>query len=276
MIELKDRKAYIITEIAWTVFSATDMIVLSVFLSTKESSVYSVYNMIYSNISLLLNTVYFSVCYVLGQTFYDNIEQYKKIHDIYNSVFIGAITILISVAYILTLPFVKLYTKGVTDVLYIHNILPLLFCLVQFLSWSRYVNGNLIGVAGKIKKIIWVNILEAVINLVSSIALVNVFGIVGVLFATVIALPLKVIYCCYVSERIILKRKPIRFLKICLGNLGFFSLVAVISRGININVNNYLDFFVYGILFTVVITVIGAVVNLALNHDLYYVIKKLF
>ena len=30
-LELKDRNSYIITEIAWTVFSSTDMIILSVF-----------------------------------------------------------------------------------------------------------------------------------------------------------------------------------------------------------------------------------------------------
>ena len=42
--KLKDSNAFIVTEIAWTIFSSTDMIVLSVFVSTKLSSVYSVYS----------------------------------------------------------------------------------------------------------------------------------------------------------------------------------------------------------------------------------------
>ncbi len=38
--KLPDRNAYILTEIAWTIFSSTDMIVLSMFVSTALSSVY--------------------------------------------------------------------------------------------------------------------------------------------------------------------------------------------------------------------------------------------
>ena len=47
---LKDRNSYILTEICWTIFSSTDMIVLSTFVSTQISSVYGIYNMIFSNI----------------------------------------------------------------------------------------------------------------------------------------------------------------------------------------------------------------------------------
>ena len=34
--KLKDRNSYIVTEVAWTVFSSTDMIVISIFCSTKQ------------------------------------------------------------------------------------------------------------------------------------------------------------------------------------------------------------------------------------------------
>lgn len=51
-------------------FSSTDMIVLSTFISTQAASVYSVYNLVFSNLNLLLNTVYSSVSYILGQTYY--------------------------------------------------------------------------------------------------------------------------------------------------------------------------------------------------------------
>ena len=94
---------------------------------------------------------------------------------------------------ILTIPFVKLYTVGITDVNYIYTQLPLLFSLIQILSWSRYVSGNLTGIAGYAKQTSYISLLEAILNLTLSILFVYKYGIVGVLFATLISLPLKVI-----------------------------------------------------------------------------------
>ncbi len=136
--KLKDRNAFIVTEIAWTIFSSTDMIVLSVFVSTKLSSVYSVYSLVFSNLNLLLNSVYSSVSYVLGCTFHEDEKKYVTYHDAFTTIFMGGMTILMCITYILILPFIRLYTNGVTDVEYIYTILPVMFCLVQILSWSRY------------------------------------------------------------------------------------------------------------------------------------------
>lgn len=264
-IKLKDRNSYIIIEITSTVFNSTDMIILSVFVSTQLSSVYGIYDMVFSNLTLLLNSVYFSVVYLLGYSYHDSKEKYIHLHDTFNSVFLGTITILMMVCYFLTIPFVSLYTKGVTDTNYIYTSLPLLFCLVQMLSWSRFVGGNLIGVAGRVKKAVWVNVLEAVINLTCSVIFVQKFGIVGVLFATVIALIPKVIYCNYVGDRIILKRSCWNTIKILGTNFILFFVVVLIKPYIHIEVNSYLSFAIYGIGLSVLFTVIVMVVNSLLN-----------
>ena len=264
-IKLKDRNSYIIIEITSTVFNSTDMIILSVFVSTQLSSVYGIYNMVFSNLTLLLNSVYFSVVYLLGYSYHDSKEKYIHLHDTFNYVFLGTITILMMVCYFLTIPFVSLYTKGVTDTNYIYTSLPLLFCLVQMLSWSRFVGGNLIGVAGRVKKAVWVNILEAVINLTCSVIFVQKFGIVGVLFATVIALLPKVIYCNYVGDRIILKRSCWNTIKILGTNFILLFAVVLIKPYIHIEVNSYLSFAVYGIGLSVLFTVIVMAVNSLLN-----------
>lgn len=264
-IKLKDRNSYIVTEICWTIFSSTDMIVLSTFISTQMSSVYGVYNMIFANISLLLNSVYNSVTYLLGQTYHESKEKYIKLHDTFNSVFFGLMTALMMVCHFLTIPFVSIYTKGVIDVNYIYESLPMMFCLVQLLSWSRYVSGNLIGVAGRVRKAVWVNILEAAINLVCSIFFVQKFGIVGVLFATVMALPIKLIYCNYVSDTIILNRSCWNTIKILVTNFLLYFAAVYFQTFIHIEINSYLSFAVYGIglsiLFIALVMVINALIN---------------
>ena len=106
--KLQDRNAYVITEIAWTIFSSTDMIVLSTLISTQLSSVYSIYNMIFVNLNVLLNAVYYSLTYLLGYAYHENIKNYEGLHDAFISTFLGIMTVLMSVCYLLTIPFVTL------------------------------------------------------------------------------------------------------------------------------------------------------------------------
>lgn len=265
---LPDRKSYIIIEIAWTIFSSTDMILLSIFVSTQLASVYSVYNLPIVALNGLLNAVYCALNYNLGISYHEDIEKYKKVHDMFNSVFIGAMTILMSVTYVLLIPFVKLYTKGVTDINYVYPMLPLLFCMVQLLSWNRFVSGNLFGVAGKIKSVEKISIIEALIKLILSIILIVSHGIVGALIATVVALPIKVIYCNYVADKVILKRPIVKTISILGVNWLLFAIVVVINPFLNLNIDSYLSFALYGGIVFVVISMISVLLNAIVNKDL--------
>lgn len=267
--KLPDKNANLISEIAWVVFSSTDMIVLSIFVSTSSSSVYSIYNMVFVALHGLLDAVYQSINYHLGQKYNSgDIEGYKRLHDLFNSIFIFGICLLMSVCYFLIIPFVKLYTNGVTDIDYIHPLLPILFSLVQILSWSRYISGNLIGISFRLKPAIKVNVAEALINLSLSLVLVHFFDIEGVLLATVLALPLKVIYCTYISDVVILKRKPFKTLSILLTNYAVFGISVTISHLVNIQIENYIQFVLWGGFLFVVEFVIFLFFNIIANKDL--------
>ena len=273
--KLKDRNAFIVTEIAWTIFSSTDMIVLSVFVSTKLSSVYSVYSLVFSNLNLLLNSVYSSVSYVLGCTFHEDEKKYVTYHDAFTTIFMGGMTILMCITYILILPFIRLYTNGVTDVEYIYTILPVMFCLVQILSWSRYVSGNLTGLAGYAKTVSYISIAEAIVNLFLSVLFVQKWGIIGVLFATVVALPIKVIYCTYVCDKKILRRSVWRSMMIFIPNYLLFAITIVVNHAINLNINNYLSFAVNGCIVSIVCFAVGGIANYIANPECIKIVKKI-
>lgn len=265
---LPDRKSYIIIEIAWTIFASTDMILLSIFASTEVASVYSVYNLPFVALNSLLNAVYCAINYNLGLSYHDNIQKYMKVHDMFNSLFIGAMTVLMSVTYILMIPFIKLYTKGITDINYIYPILPVLFCLVQLLSWSRFVSGNLLGLAGKIQSAVKISVIEAIVNLTLSIIMVQRYGIVGVLVATVAALPLKVIYCNYVSDIVILKRSPIRTLSILGVNMLLFISVVFVNPLLNFQIDSFLSFILNGCIIFIMLSLISVLINVSVNREL--------
>ena len=267
-VELPDRNAYIVTEIAWTIFSSTDMIILSMFISTKLSSVYYVYNMVFVALNGLLNAAYAAINYNLGHAYVTDIEKYKKVHSFYHSFFLAAMTVLMCVAYIMIIPFVKLYTAGVTDAEYIYKPLPLLFCLVQLLSWSRYVAGNLSGIAGYAKQTSNVSLIEALINITISVILVNYLGIVGVLIATVIALPLKVVYLNWLAERKVMKRSPKKTIMTLIVNYLIFGATVVLNEYITISVNSYAYFFIYAGCLFILYLIITFMLNALVNKDL--------
>ena len=212
--KLKDRNAYVLTEIASAIFSSTDMIVLSAFVSTALSSVYSTYNMVYIALQTLLDSIYTSVKYKLGYSYQEGINKYKIVHDLYNSIFLGSTTFLVCVAYWLIIPFIKLYTKGVTDINYVYIWAPLCFSLVQMFSKCRSIGGTLTGIAGYAKPVGKVSMIEAFLNIVFSLIFVHSFGIYGVLIATVCALPVKIFYVNYVSDIKVIKRSPLKTVSI--------------------------------------------------------------
>ena len=271
--KLKNRNAYVTAEIAWVVFSSTDMVVLSTFVSTMISSVYSIYNLVFGSLTTILNTVYNSVVYLLGQAYHESLEKYTKLHDIFMSAFVGVPTIVMSVCYILIIPFIRLYTAGVSDINYIYEYVPLLFCIIQLLSFSSYVTRNLTNIGGYAKQAGIVSVIEAAVNLTLSVILVQWLGIYGVLIATVVALPLKAVYCAYISDRKILKRSMKKTIAILGGNYLFFAAVAVVESYLKLNINNYLEFAAAGVVVTAACSVVGLAVNVAVNPECVGIVK---
>ena len=275
-IKLPDRKSYVLTEICWTIFSSTDMIVLSIFVSTQLSSVYGVYNMIFANITLLINAVYSSLTYILGYNYHQDIKKYEIIHDSFTSIFLGLITITMSVCCILTIPFVRIYTCGVADINYVYTALPILFGLIQMISWSRYVSGNLTGLAGYAKQTSCISLIEAIINLTLSIILVQKYGIIGVTIATVIALPLKVFWCTYIADKKVMKRSYKKTVFIIGVNFIVFFLAVFLSKIYYPPINNYGQFMIWGIMLLLFFGIIDIGLNFMVNKECWNVIRRYF
>lgn len=273
---LKDRNAYILNEIAWTIFSSTDIIILSTFISTQMASVYSVYNLVFSNLNVLLNTVYMSVSYLLGQKFHKDINEYIRVHDAFTSVFVGTMTIFMAISYNLIIPFVTLYTSGITDVEYVYPLLPIMFCLVQILSWSRFVTGSLTGIAGYAKRVSYISLIQAIMNITLSVLFVRRFRIVGVLAATVFAMPIKVIYCAYLSDRVILKRSYKNTIKILGANYMLFAISVLANKWLHFQPTGYGEFFARGGAYATIFFVVGVVFNIIANPEIICFIIKRF
>ena len=277
MEALSQRNAFLIHEISGTVFSSTDIFVLSTFCNLKVASVYSVYNMIFTALNSLINSINNGLVYILGQTYAKNKIKYNKLHDAYNSFYMALVFSLISVAYLLIIPFVNLYTRGVTDAVYVDFKLPLLFALIQLMSCGRAVSARLITIAGHAKTTQWRSLAEAAINLTASIILVNWIGIYGVLLGTIIALLYRVNDIIIYANKMVLNRSPWNTYKKWLINVGMFTIFILIAyfsqKTFLIVCNSYVVFLIMGLLFSIASFLLYFGIAILTNKDLLEFVK---
>ena len=276
---LSERNAFIVHEISGTIFSSTDVFLISVFCNLKLASVYSIYNMVFHSLSNLITTVNNSVDYILGQTYAkEDVGAYTKVHDMYETVYSAITFSLFTVAYMLVLPFVRLYTRGVSDITYIDVLLPLLFSLIQLLYCSKVVGNRLINISGHAKATQNRSIIEAGLNLGSSLILVNVIGIYGVLCGTIIALLYRVNDVFIYANHKILHRGTFVTYRKMLTNLAVFAGFAVIEYLVHNLLmkccSNYMYFALLGIAFTAICFIAYFTVAIILEKDLRTIVMN--
>ena len=243
---LSQRGAFVIHEISTVIFQNTDIFLISVFCSIKEASVYSVYNMVFVALSGITTIFFKGIDFNLGLEYHRDIEKYKKMHDTYETMINCFVFAIISAAYLVMLPFVRLYTAGVTDINYIIPILPVLFSVIQLLSASRSVASKLITISGHAKETIPNTIAETVINLVSSVVFVLVLGMEGVLLGTIVALLYRTNDIILYANIKILKRKPWHAYKTMLLNFVLFAAIVAVTYALPLPIGNYLQFLLWG------------------------------
>lgn len=266
---LYQKKYFMITEISWTAFSCTPMVLLSFFCDFKIVSVYAIYNLVFSSLSTLLNTVYYGTQFVLSREYHQSKEKYILLHDSYDCCFDFLIFASMAICYVMILPFIKLYTAGISDINYIDKYLPFLFCLVQLLSWIRYVSGNLVNISGHVNKVTKISIAETVINIVVSVVLVNFIGIYGVLIGTSIALLLKSNYLIVYANKAILQRSAFQTYKTVAVNFLLFVLVMAVASKIDLYCDNYFQWLIRAICCAAVIIIVFLIGNVLANIKLF-------
>ena len=192
---ISQKNSVLVHQISEMVFNHTDVVILTLIVGDlKVVSVYTLYNMLVDMISTLIANINTGFEFRLGQLYNTDKKRHEKVFDIYETYYMAFAFALYTVTYIYLLPFVKLYTSGVTDTNYLLPLLPLLFVSYKLLVCGRSACGKLSSYAGHFKQTRIHSIIETIINLIVSIVAViilenkNGLGIYGVLIGTIAAL----------------------------------------------------------------------------------------
>ena len=249
--------------IAFVVHKNTDIVILTICGSLADISVYSVYLIV---INAVKNVTH-SFIGGLDATFGDMIakdekEKLSKSFKKYEVYYLTIATIIFASTMFLITPFIKIYTKGITDANYIVPEFAVIMVLAEFVWAIRQPYNDLIKVAGHFRQTrvgAWV---EAVSNIIVSFILVWQFGIVGVAIGTLIAMSFRTIEFMYYTSKYILNRSIWHSLKRLLIIVFEVGLISIIVNVIpQTDLTNYKDW----ALQAVVVTSISSVVVITTN-----------
>jgi O-antigen/teichoic acid export membrane protein len=266
--------------IAYFLHSNTDVVVLTVLADLKSVAVYSVYNMVTANIQNLCISFISGMEALFGDMLAK--EEYDQLHrtfGLYETIISVITLVLFSTTAVLIVPFVKIYTAGVTDTNYYEPVFAILLVIAMLLYCLRMPYHSLVIAAGHFKQTGLAAYGEAVINVVVSCLLVHQYGLIGVAIGTIVATAFRFLYYVYYLSKRIFSRKIGLFVKRMITNAGIFIVVYALGSLVTdwITIDHYMTWAFCGVLVVAISAVVTAVgYLLAYRNDCVMLFHKVF
>lgn len=229
--------------VAGFVHDNTDIVLLTVFTNLREVSVYAVYSMIIRSVQTLVRNFSGGIEGAFGNMLAKNedaaIEKNLRLFEFINY---SLSSIFSSCTLLLILPFVSIYTRGITDADYSRPLFAYILCAAEYVFTARKPYQSLINAAGHYRQTRNGAILEAALNVGISVALVSQLGLVGVAIGTLCAMIFRTVqYAVYASKHIV-KRSLWVFAGRFLSSIANILITVVIVRLLpSPEVNSYLS-----------------------------------
>lgn len=268
------KNAAFVNQICDLIFRNTDTIILTIFSGLKVVSVYTMYTLLYSMIRTALDYVAQGFAFVMGQTFNRDRERYIQLHDLYETYRMALVFALYNIALIFIIPFMRLYTSGITDINYLDYKVAVLFSVFYLMTGARACCSDVINYAQHFRKTQSRCITEAVINLGVSIIAVKLWGIYGVLIGTIVALIYRMNDMFIYANIRILHRSPWVSYKRFISNSIIFIVVTVISKWIPWQLNSYFSIIGYACVSGIIILGVYFTIASIVDYRSFKVLKE--
>ena len=219
------------------VLDSTDSVVLTLFATLSDVSIYYVYHMVVYGVKQLFSVTANGIQSALGELWAK--KKYDELQEMFGWVewsIHTAVTFLFTCTGLLIVPFVSVYTKGIDDINYIVPVFAILITMANAAHCLRM-----------------------------PVVTVKAFGLVGVAIGTLIGMAYQTIWMAlYVSKKII--QWPIKtFIKQSLIDMATVIVIVVVTRWLPLRMESYFIWLVYSILVCLVAALVVLVMNFVLN-----------
>lgn len=249
--------------IAYFVHSNTDIVVLTIYSTLSNVSVYAVYLLVINALKNLVVSISGAIVPTIGNTLArNNADEINSEFDLYEFVIFFVSTFLFAAGMSLIVPFVSVYTQGINDADYFQPVFAVLMVLAEAVYCLRDPYVSISYAAGHFKQTRLYATLEAIINIVVSVLLVHHFGLLGVAVGTLLAMLYRAImHIMYLKRAILFRPRRYAFKMMAISCLCIGVIFFLTNLLLNTSVGGYLSWFVLAIEVSVIALAIITIVS---------------
>ena len=252
---IKSRWSGFAINLAAFIHGSTDITILTILTNLKTVSVYSVYGLVSNGIKALVQACLSGLSQTVGQAYAK--KDWKELNqklDLYEYVVFVLVFFIFTVTALLINPFIRLYTRDVTDANYNQPIFGILLIISEGLYLVKFPHLNLAYAANKFKEITVPAYIEALLNIVISVILVHKFGLVGVAVGTIVGMTYRMMFHVYYTSKIVPGRvQSIFYKKFCLFAISVAIGFMICSLVIPLRVVTVMNWVIHAILYCAVV-----------------------
>lgn len=188
--------------------SNSQTVILSALMNLEMTSVYGVYNIVFSGLQSICANLCTAVTPFLGREWaLGNKKSLDKMFDRIELAFCFLVAVVYSVAIVMILPFVNLYTRGL-DINYLYPQFAVLFVISSAFYIIKFPFSAMINAAGRFRETRRAAILEGILTIVLSTAFTYYLGMCGVIIGSGIVQCWRCLDMIIYANRQILGKSP--------------------------------------------------------------------
>ncbi len=218
---------------SYYVLEATDNIVLTVFSTLTNVSIYSVYNIVIIGVKNLIASMSKGFTSLMGDMIAK--KESEKLQSFFSYVewfYHTGTTLIFGCTGILLVPFIQVYTDGVHDANYIQPLFSFLITLANAIHTLRSPYNMIIQAAGHYKQTQNNYVIATILNIIISITTVKIWGLIGVSIGTLIAMSYQTVWMSWYNSQNIInwpfkyfsKQCGVDFLTVIVASLATFRI----------------------------------------------------
>lgn len=263
--------------ISTVVLQRTDVIILTIFSTLKNVSVYSTYFMVIGGIKKLILSMTAGIELLIGDMLAKQEQKLLlKTFEIYEWIMHNVVTLLYTITAVLITDFIKVYTLSVNDANYILPVFAILLTAATALHGYRFPYSVVIHAAGHFKQTQNSAVIETLINIILSIILVMKYGLIGVAIGTIAAMIYRTLYFVWYLSGNIINRPVKHYIHYVLIDCIIISAIYFATSSITMDEITYYCWFIKALKVTAISAAISFLVNVILKRNYLKNIKILF
>lgn len=252
--------------VAAVILSGSDTVVLTIFSTLANVSIYAIYFLPMSGARLVIMSMISGIEALIGNLWAkQDLKELRKVFAWTEWLIHTGTTLIFTLTAILIVPFVQVYTHGVSDANYIQPLFGILLVAANSGHCLRLPYNIMILAAGHYKQTQHNYIIAALMNIVISIIGVKHFGLIGVTLGTMAAMVYQTVWMAWYNSKNFIQWPMRNFFKQMAVNAVSAVSIFTVTGYFNMTGVSYLGWLVLAIK----ATVCGVFVVFLINYIFY-------